>query len=906
MRKRCKVRAKNIFIAFAMLALAILTFQLHASRNNISFIFFKDVIVDSPPIQIKPRGIKTSAMQQAQIKDTSNKIINNDSTLRTDTSKTKLVYTIDTLLISKDSFSAPIDYTATDSGVLIIPTREFILYGKAHVSYTDVILDAGTIKVDSTQKITAFGGLDTLKNPLDLPTLVQGGMTTKSDSIFYNPKSGKGLTKNSYLQQEEMFIYTRRAKQVEPGVFYALDSRFTTCNLDTPHFAIRAHHMKFINKKLAVSGFAQPEFEGVPVPIGLPFGIYPLNRARHSGFIMPTFAATEDFGLGLQGIGYYKVFNDNWDVTTRADLYSYGGWKLDINPRYLVRYKYQGNLNLSIQNTVLLNRGNTLKDEFTKTKSFQIDWSHSRDNRARPGTNFSASVHAGTTQFNRYQANNPIANFNNQLNSSINWSKTTDKTALSIGLNHSQNSNTRAVNVTLPNASFNLLTQYPFQRKERVGEEKWYEKLGIGYTGALQNQVFFYDTAVSFKRILDTAQWNVTHNIPITLSLPSLGPVTIAPGISYQEKWLGQKTIYSWDASKKQVVSKLERGFYTPRQTSFSLSASTRIFGTLQFKKGRVAAVRHEIRPSVGFSYVPSLVKKFYQTVQVDTSGRRAQFAQLQDGFSNVTSGSITFGVDNLLEMKVHDKKDTSAEALKKVKLLDGFGFSGSYNLLADSFKLSPISIYLRSVLFNKVNITSSATLDPYQRDDQGFSVNKYAWQNGKFKPGKITSGSIAISGGFQSKAKDERTDAERLPTDNYMTPDEQQRMVDYVRQNPAEFTDFNIPWTLQSSVSINFFNSYNPATYSYKTITTASMSLSGDFSLSPKWKIGGSAYYNFGESTIPSLSAFITRDMHCWQLAINLTPIGLYRSFSITLNPKSGILRDLRINRARTFYNLQ
>ena len=903
MRKCCKVRAKNFFIAIAMASLGILTFQLQASSKKSFFIFFNDEYKDTPIINAKPK-IALPKTQQATPPDSSS-IKKTKDTSVTNTTKTKLVNTIDTFLFSKDSFNAPINYVASDSAVLHIPTREFILYGKANVKYTDVALDAGTIRVDSNQLITAYGKRDTTNNPLDLPTLTQADLKSQSDTIKYNPKTQRGQTKNTYLQQDEIFVYSKVTKQVEPGVFYAQDNRFTTCNLDTPHFAIRAKRMKFINKKLAVSGFAQPEFEGVPVPVGLPFGIYPLNRSRHGGLIVPSFIATEDFGLGLQGGGYYFVFNDNWDLTARTDIYTYGGWKLDINPRYLVRYKYQGNLNLSIQNTVLLNRGNSLKDEFSKSKSFNINWNHSRDNRARPGTSFNASVNAGSTQYNRLVANNPINNFNNQLNSSINWSKTTDKTALSVGLSHSQNSNTRAVSVTLPNASFNLLTQYPFQKKERIGAEKWYEKLGVGYTGSLQNQVTFLDSNINFRKLLDTAQWNVTHNVPITISLPSLGPVTIAPGISYQERWLGQKTNYVWDTAMKQVVGTVERGFYTPRQTSFSLNASTRIFGTVPFAKGRVSAVRHEIRPSLGFSYTPSLVKKYYKFVQVDTTGRTAQFDQLQAGFSPITSGSITFGIDNLLEMKVRDKSDTAKTAEKRVKLLDGFGFNGSYNLLADSFKLSPISIYLRSVLFNKINITSQATLDPYQRDDQGFSVNKFAWQGGgKFRPGKITSGSIAISGGFQSKPKDERTDEERTPDDNYMTPDEQQRQLDYIRQNPSEFTDFNIPWTLQSAVSINFFNSYNPQTYKYQTQTTASISLTGDFSLSPKWKIGGSAFYNFGDASIPSLSAFVTRDMHCWQLAINITPVGLYRSFSITLNPKSGILRDLRINRARTFYN--
>lgn len=906
MYKRCKVTTKKNFSASAILFFAVLTFQLHASYRTYNSAYqISDK--DTTPVQSVTKKLDTIpeiSKVKNSIDDSSN--INEVST-KIDTTK-KLITIIDTFIISKDSFNAPIDYTASDSAVLTIPTKEFVLYGKAHVAYTDITLEAGTIKVDSTQTIVAYGGMDTTNNPLDLPTLVQRDITTKSDTIFYNFKSQKGLTKSTYLQQGEIFVYSKKTKQIEPGTFFAQDSRFTTCNLDTPHFAIRAKRMKFINKKLAVSGFAQPEFEGVPIPAGLPFGIYPLNRGRRGGFIMPSFASNQSAGLALQGGGYYLILGEHWDITTRADLYSYGGWKVNFNPRYTKRYKYQGNFNLGIQNTVVLNEGGTFKDEFSKTKTFNINWNHSRDSRARPGTNFTAYVNAGSTQYNINQANNPYANFNNNLSSSITWSKNTDKYALTVSATHNQNSNNRSVDVSLPNISYNLLTLYPFQKKDDVGTQKWYQKLGIGYTAQLRNQIFFYDTAVNVKKLLDTAQWSVDHNVPITLSLPQLGPITVAPSISYSERWVGQRQLLTWDSDSAIVRRKQERGFYTPRQVSFGLSTSTRIFGTKYFKGGgNLQAIRHEIRPTIGFAYAPTLVKQYFQNIQVDTFGNFMQLPQLEGGaFSHITTGAINFGVDNSVEIKVRDKKDTSAAASKRIRILDNIGFSGNYNFLADSFKLSNININMRSTLFEKISITGNANLDPYQTNSTGKRLDKYAWTGSKFSLGRVTNASLAISSSFQSKAKDERSDEERLPDDNYITPEEQQRMLEYVRQNPAEFTDFNIPWTLQTSLSVQYNNGFDPLTYRRRKTTTVSVNVSGDFSLSPKWKIGGSTMYNIGDGQIPTMTAFITRDMHCWQLAINVTPVGPWRSFSITLNPKSGILRDLRINRARTYYELQ
>ena len=49
-------------------------------------------------------------------------------------------------------------------------------------------------------------------------------------------------------------------------------------------------------------------------------------------------------------------------------------------------------------------------------------------------------------------------------------------------------------------------------------------------------------------------------------------------------------------------------------------------------------------------------------------------------------------------------------------------------------------------------------------------------------------------------------------------------------------------------------------------------------------------------------LSAYLSRDLHCWQMGINLSPVGRSRYFSINISPKSPILRDLKINRTRSF----
>jgi len=814
------------------------------------------------------------------------------------------------LRVSKDSMDAPVNYNATDSGVMIMSTKEFFLYGDAKTEYRTSQLEAANIVYDQqTQNIRAYGAKDTTGSPLSNPKFLEGDIVSVNDSIYFNMKSGKGLTKNTNFQQGEIFVNANTMKKVSKDVAFAYKARFTTCNLDEPHFAFRTNKMKIITNKIGVSGPTFPEFEGVPFPIGIPFGIFPLAQGRHSGLMAPAFSTSEDFGLGFEGLGYYKVLSDNFDATVRTNIYSYGGWNLNLNSKYIMRYKYMGNFNLSLQNTRMLNRNTSVNQEYTGGRTFMINWTHSMDQRARPGTSFSANVNFGSTKYNRMLLNNPFQNYQNQISSSISYTKNWDnKYNLSVNLNHNQNNNLGLVNMSLPNINFNAITIYPFQSKDQIGAGKWYEKLGIGYNGSFQNQLSFYDSALNFRRLLDTMQWGAQHSIPISLSLPSLGPITVTPGISFEEKWFGQQNIKTWNNKTKQVDTSISRGFYRAPNMSFSLGTASRIFGTYKFKKNStVQAIRHEVRPSLSMSYTPDLAASYHYTTQIDSTGRNYRFSKydggMGGGYSEGTFGGMGFGVDNLLEMKTKDKKDTTEGAFKKVKLIEGFGFNSSYNFLADSFALGNFNIYMRTTLFDKLNITSNLTMDPYKTDNQGFRVNKLDFDPTKLKFGNITSGGLSFSTSFKSKSTDGKESKQKdIPIDPFMTPDEQQRQLQYAKSNPAEFTDFNIPWSLTLSYSFQFSRYMKPDYSGFQINTYSSLNFNGDFSITPKWKLGGTGYIDVAKRSVQQISMFITREMHCWQLAINVTPIGLYKSFSITVNPKSGILRDLKINRSRTF----
>lgn len=854
-------------------------------------------------------------------------------TLRTDSITIKTVDTF-SVKISKDSIDAPIEYQAKDSMVLDVVGKKLYLYTETDVKYKDVHLTAPQIAFDQqTNLVKARMHKDSVGLSMGQAKLVQGDIVTQSDSLEFNFRTQKGLTHSSYFQQAELFNYAQIVKKVDAQTIYAYKGRFTTCNLDTPHFAFRAKKVKYISQKVAVTGPVGVEFENVPVlPVALPFGMFPIQNGRSSGILTPQLSVVSTFGLGLEGGGFYQVINDYFDYTLRGDIYSYGSWRLNFSPTYRVRYRYNGTLNFSYQNTHTgISKGDR---DYNKTKTFMINWSHRMDSKARPGVNFSASVSAGSSKYVRGVTGNAYVdhgngaggnysqplNFTNQLSSSISYQKTWigKPYNLSLNLGHNQNNRTAQVNINAPDINFNVNTLYPFQPKEMVGSGKWYQKLGIGYTGGIKGQTTFIDTTFSFQQMIDTFQYGAQHNIPITLALPQVGAIQISPGFSYQERWYSQKFIRRWNDDTRKVDTTIEKGFYTARDISMSVSFSTSMFATLQFKNPnkKMQAVRQVMRPQMSIGYKPDLSRSYYRNEQIDTSGRKMMFSDYQasiyGSYGYGRSGSIGFGLDNFIEAKVRKKATADStdadeeDDVRKIKLIDGYGITGSYNLLADSFKLSTFNLYARSTLFDKINITASANIDPYQIDPRnGFRINRYAWQDGKLSLGRFTNGSISASTSFKSKPKDDKKARdEEMAYDNYdnLTNDQIQAQMDYVRNNPSQFVDFNIPWSVNISYSLSFNRIMRRDYSGFDTQISSNMNFNGDFSLTEKWKFGANGYFDFKTLKIPSFSMFITREMHCWQMSINVTPFGVWRSFNISIFPKSGILRDLKINRSRNF----
>jgi len=924
---RVKYISASLLIALCIMVTALAAEKLHV---NAAFnpIFDNTLTADSTPLPRVKKPLRQGATVAADTAkptrvtelsrnraDTSQPLVKDSVMITTDTFDVKL---------SKDSLNAPIYYHADDSLVMNVPEKKIVLYGNTtNAKYEDNDLTAPGITFDQKNNvITAVYKKDSTGKVIASPTFKQGDLLTVSDSLAFNMKTGKGLTKGTYTQQGEMYVYGERIKKVDSSSFYAYRSRITTCNLDTPHFAFVSKKLKFINNKFAVTGPVHPEFEGVPLPIILPFGIYPMYQGRHSGLMAPAFNANAQYGLALENLGYYKVINDNWDVTARGTLYSYGGWTLNVSPRYYRRYRYTGNFSIDIMR---LKQNFPGDPDYNVSKTFKVRWTHSMDSKARPGVTFTANVDAGSTKFDQNVPNNPIRNFNNILTSSINFSKVwKDKPFnLSLQANHSQNSTTSQVNITLPSMNFNVNTLYPFRRKDAAGTLKWYENIGVALNTVFLNQTSFYDDTSNaahdirpvFTQITKNMLWGARHSVPITLSLPPLGPLQVSPGVSYSETWFQRKTFYTWNPVDKKVDTVLAKGFYTQREMSFSLGATTRIFGMFGFSKNsKVKAIRHEIRPSFSINYKPDMNGKYFRTVQRDTAFSFTQYNIYKDNLNSFygagSFGGISFGFDNNIQMKVRNKKDTAENADKKITLIDGLSLNGAYNFLADSFQLSPLSFSARTNLFDKINITFSSTLDPYQYDTTGRRMNRLVWKDKLFTLGRMSSGNLSLSTSFRGGDPKQQSDKKKALS-NSINPytgqplTQEQEEAAYISNNPADYTDFSIPWSIQIGYSLRLSQVFDVKKKKFVGSTSSDASFSGTLALTPKWQFGYSATYNFTTGQVGYVSMNVSREMHCWQMSISISPIGRNKFFSVIISPKSALLRDIKVNRTRYFFDL-
>jgi len=822
----------------------------------------------------------------------------------------------------KDKINDKIVATAEDSTFYDAKNNIIYLYGRAKVVYGDKEIDANFIKLDQkSNTIFAKGTRDSLGNfsgPAIFKDPSQGTLT--ADSVYYNFQTSKGKIYQVYTEQEGGYITGGRVKKQDNDELHMGGVVYSTCSNPHPH----QHFGIVITKGIAtdrqiITGPAYIFIEDVPLPIVLPFGFFPKPNKRASGIIFPTFGEDATLGFFLRDGGYYLGLNDYWDMTIKGGIYSKGSYETNVASRYMKRYKYTGNLFFSFASRKLGVEGTPEYEH--PNRDFNIRWSHSQNPNARPGTNFSASVNAGTSSYYRNNANG-IMDFNqisqNNLNSSIAFSKNWANTPfnLSTSLTHSQDITRRIVTLGLPSLNFSMSTLNPFDKKDRVGEQKWYQRIAVGYSLTADNRLNVADSLLFKKETLSKVQSGIRHNIPISLSSKIFKYFQFSQNINYTENWYFQTIRKRYALAPTPTGTKDSTsidtipGFVRAGDYSVGGSLSTKIYGMVNFKKGKVMAVRHVLTPNIGFSYRPDFSQDKYSYYQEYISDQRGTISKysifegsMYGGPGAGRSAAINFGLENNIEMKVRSTKDTTGGGIKKIPILQGLSLNGSYNFVADSFKLSQLSFSGRTFFTEKLGVNFGGSLDPYVYRTTmvngnliGRRIDRYLWQNGKLP--RLTSFNFSFDYSLNSTTlgKNNKSNNPPVPGGNNNLFDRvdasQLAELQQISRNANAFVDFSIPWNFSFYYNFTYSNTGVAKTYSQ------TLNANGDFSLTPKWKVQFTSGYDFQRNQISATSFSIYRDLHCWDLSINWSPFGVYKYYGVNLRVRSSILQDLKISK--------
>ncbi|MFC3197815.1 putative LPS assembly protein LptD [Parapedobacter deserti] len=806
-----------------------------------------------------------------------------------------------------DGLQAMVSWVAQDSQYTDLRENILHLYGDAKVKYEGFELSADYIRVNqTTNEVFASGRFDHNNRYVGRPVVIFPNETPKSvDSLVYNFETERGDTWGIFTEVEGGFIQASRVRKNQYNEMSLYHGMYSTCNLPEPHTHFGIQISKgIVTENQIISGPAYLVMEGIPLRfITIPFGFFPKPNKRTSGFLFPTFGEELNRGFFMRDIGWYLAFNDYWDSELRGTLYSKGSWETAVLTRYRVNYKYNGGFNINFANTKSGVEGTA---DYRARHDFRVNWNHTQLQQANPGTTFSANVMFGTSSYAHNTAANASYNYDeitrNSMNSSISYGRmfADGRVNFTASMRHSQDMANETLTLDLPVFSLSVSSFNPFDSKDRIGEQKWYQRINVSYSLTGDNTLNARETGLFTRETLNQFQHGFRHSIPVSLSLNALRYFQFNTSVNYNEGWHFQTFRQRLENTPAgfETVRDTIRGFRRSYDYSVSSGLSTKIYGMYP-RIGKIQAMRHVITPSVNLNYRPDFSDDMYGFYRrfIDAQGNETLYSIFQGSrYGSPGSGrsmGIGFSVDNNIEAKIRSAKDTTDGGIKKIPILQGLTFSGNYNFVADSFKLSNINFSGRTALFNqKINLNFNGTFDPYVFDsDQGRRVNRFALQEGNLA--RLTNFGLSFDYSFNPKANESRQQGlDSLDNQKTnMTPEQRQALA-RISSDPNAFVDFNVPWNLAGSFSFQYSNPGNRST------VTATLNIHGDFSFTPKWKVQFNSGYDFRQKEVSLTRFSIYRDLHCWDMSFGWMPFGRFQSYNVTIRAKASILQDLKLTK--------
>ncbi len=883
--------------------------------------------------QFTPDSISPAAGTLPQAKDSlppaEDSIARRRDSLRVadSTSRADSLFLLDKSSLTRPAFSGAKDSIRQDFSN---GQRKMYYWGDVEVSYENIKLKADYMEYDmSTGTVYARGTYDSLAQEWKgQPEMTQGSQTFNMEEVRYNFNTRKARITNMITKEDDGILHGKNIKMMPDKSINITKGKYTVCDLEHPHYYLKLSSAKVVTKpsQKTVFGPAHLVVEDVDLPIGIPFGFIPKRPDRATGLLMPSFGEENARGFYLRDAGMYFVLGDYFDMSLTGDYYTLGSWAANLNSRYMVKYKFTGNLavNYSVDQT-----GEKGSTDFFQSKNFGVRWSHSQDSKAHPGTSFSASVNFSSPSNSRYNSHSVSEALQNQISSSISYSKNWNgKFNLSVNAMHSQNSRDSSYTFTLPNITFSVSTFYPFKIKNRVGKERFYEKFALGYNTSIQNKINFKASEFGEPGFIDKFQNGVAHNFSIKLPDFTLFKyLNVAPNVSYGMNWFFRKSEAYFDPETNSVKTEMGKQFGTFGAThnySGSLSMSTRIYGMYNFGKyHKIQALRHVVSPSVSMSFSPEKGKAFngWRTFNyVDTLGVQKSYdyniyqGQINSAPGKGKSATMSISLGNNLEAKVRDMKDTTGTGSKKVKILDQFNFSTGYNFLADSLKMNNVGLSMSTSIFGKLGINGNMNFDPYAINERGQRVNKYnLLETGV--PLRLTNVSTSVSYSLSGKGTVKGNDGSKSsggdgggsgnPADYYRRIYYHPLTGEYIPGGWLYYTNPNVPWSLNFNYSFSMSRSYSYANnqLSKKDNYTQTLGVQGNIQLTPKMSVQAQSGWDFTAMKMTTTQFSFRYDLHCFNISVSWVPSGMYQSYSFLISANAAALADLLRFKKSTSY---
>lgn len=830
----------------------------------------------------------------------------------------------------KEPLDAPVIYEASDS---IVFTKEGYahLYGEGKVNYQNIELTSAVITMNmDSSTVYATGVTDTAGVETGSPIFKDGETPYESKIMRYNFKTKKGFINSIVTQQGEGYVTSEEGKKGANDEIYMRHVKYTTCdNHEHPHFYLKLSMAKVRPKKNVVFGPAQLVVEDVPLPIAVPFGFFPFNSSYSSGFIMPTYGDEMNRGFYLRDGGYYFAISDQMDLKVLGEIFTKGSWGLSAASNYNKRYKFSGSFNASY---LVTKTGEKNMPDYSVSKDFRIQWSHRQDAKANPNSSFLASVNFATSSYDRSSLSslyNPQQYSQNTKASSVSYSRNFPEIGLNISgaFNITQNTRDSSLSMTLPDVNISLNRIYPFKCKKSAGDERWYEKISLQYTGSITNSISTKDNLL-FKTPLTQWENGMQHKIPVSATFNLFKYINIVPSFNYTERWYLRKVKQSYDASptsRDHVKRDTINGFNRLYDYNLSLQMNTKLYGMYKplFMKSKELQIRHVFTPTVSYTYTPDFGKSrygYYDTyTYTDEDGevRTVEYSPYEGavyGYPGKNmSQNISFSIDNNIEMKMKSDKDTTG--YKKISLIDQLGASLSYDVA--NKKWSDLSMNLRLKLTKSYtfNMNASFATYAYQFDENGNVVvgDRTEWSYGRFGRFQGYSGSFSYTlnndtfkklfgkkeedeKNKDNKGKEENEDEETEEETEEQNNNSNMRKTEKASVDSDGYLAFKLPWSVSLSYSYSIredrSKDINIKTMRYPYSLTHSLNVSGNFKIGSRWNMTYSTGYDFTSKEMSMTTLNITRDLHCFNMSCGLV-FGPFTSYNFSIRANSSMLTD-------------